>query len=391
MVEFVCDNQEIEDLLIKMHDLVTSNGGFVHEDLSICARGSNLTIEAPASVAAGDRLITVPKQLLLPSEKFDLRLDGDDICMGSPDGSLTSLQVTLMEQMLGLYNLTGKMAAHRQTSTSRLFLEDREFFDRVALPTICKRHESIPLKDFDLHTFMGTRHLGIKMNKADDVRTPSIMPIIDFFNNNSRSLGFNVDDNAVSIDMSAPIEGSNECFVRYGKYDAYSLLFGYDYVDPSVLFVASIPMTIELSGFGTLEIARNTSQERRREAPKTLSDLKSILPPIVPYPDENEVWLSYLIVPPPHMPRAMRRILAFAIELLSPSISRFDRNFYLNDAERQIIEGNLKFYSDLKGYIGSYECKPGLEAIVENVGRVADMQLEKIGNYSFDAAKKRSV
>ncbi|MBN4046500.1 hypothetical protein JYU02_00715 [bacterium AH-315-P15] len=391
MVKCIADTQEIEKHLIALCSNIVDAGGFIHKDLEVRARGGNLTIEAPSQIPNLDPIIKVPKELLLPAGKFDLRLDGNDFGIGTPDPSVSPVQLELMEHMLALYNLTGKMEQHRKISTSRLFFEDRELFDKIAFAGQREKAEAVSEEEFDLAMFLGSRTLGVKSDEEPEVNIPSIMPIVDFFNNNSRSAGYDLSGQDLTVRLSTPIEGSRECFVRYGKYDAQALLLSYDYVDRSIPFVTSVPMSVMLGDLGTIEILRNTGRKRQHKAPANLSDLGEFLPPVIPLRDDNAVRLPYLFVPPPNFPRSMRRILAYAIEVLSPSLSKGDISSYVKHAERQVIARNLEHYSDLNEFVSARKAKPGTEAMLDNVRAMIDGQLKRIKSYSFEEPRGRSV
>src|SRR5690606_28822123 len=78
---------------------------------------------------AREKILILPKEALLPVEKFRLGLEGNDIVIKSHDKDLSKGQVEMMETMTALYNLTGKIADIKKTATLGLYYKDRPLFD----------------------------------------------------------------------------------------------------------------------------------------------------------------------------------------------------------------------------------------------------------------------
>ena len=111
-MRIIADDPELERHLARLHDLIVSNGGFVHEECVIVVQDGNLRIEAPRSVPEGIELIRVPEALLLSVDDFGLYQDGDDIRIGTPSDSVTPVQAELMDSMIAIYNISGKILHH---------------------------------------------------------------------------------------------------------------------------------------------------------------------------------------------------------------------------------------------------------------------------------------
>ncbi len=387
MVEFICDNQEIEDLLVKIHGLVTANGGYVHEDVRICARDGSMTIEAAASAPKREVLITITDDVMLPMELFQLSLEGDEFVLKSVDDAATPIQVALMEAMLGLYNLTGKMASHRKTSTSRLYFDDPELFARICNPGDVEKFATIPQERFDMEMFLSTRYLPWRTGLSGGDVSKVLLPLIDLFNNHVQAQGFGRQGKSLSVVRSSPVTGSDECFVQYGKYDAHDLLLGYDYVDEYALFVTSQPMTIKPGEKASLEVGRNVSGPSNVNLSKRLMPLRRFLPTVKTDSAGGIPKVDFLLIPPAGAPRALRRVLINLISSIVPHLDQKLQMGLVSEAEHQVVAANVDYYEKLAGYLDDHETKAGTELIVDNIKRMAAAQLARVKAYSFENAR----
>ena len=69
MVEFICDDKEIEKTLRQLYKLVNTNGGFVHEMLTIASNKGDFQITVAEEVPGGEEIIVLPRECLLPCRK----------------------------------------------------------------------------------------------------------------------------------------------------------------------------------------------------------------------------------------------------------------------------------------------------------------------------------
>src|ERR1700756_5944949 len=90
-------------------------GAEFSDDLTVKCVDGFLSVEAPPETA-GKLLARLPWNCLVPLPSFHLSIASDDIVISSHDEGLTGECVSIMEALLELYNLTGKLAYHRRTS-----------------------------------------------------------------------------------------------------------------------------------------------------------------------------------------------------------------------------------------------------------------------------------
>jgi len=388
MVHFVSDSHEMEKHLRKIHDLVCANGSFVHEDIVICSQNGSLTIEAPARVVEQQKLMMLPDEALLPLEKFELVLNGDDICIESNTDFVSPVQVQLMEEMLALYNLNGKIAEHKRSATHSLYHLDRELLAHVADEKLIASMAQWNDKNFYIEAFMASRRLGRKL-KGDPTKKQSVlMPLIDFFNHHPQAYSFGDDDGRLMTRMFTTPETGRECFVRYGKLDDHHVFLSYGYPETKSPMVESHSMEIDVPGFGTIQIhKRPAAPHNLKNIPRQQKGLEPFLSPIAINEDRTRLTIGCVWIPPKGAPRALRRVLGMYFERMKSGMSFGQMSAFVDEAEHQIIDNNCKYYSELKGKLENHIAKPGAEQILENAKIMVDSQLRKITAYSFDAAR----
>jgi hypothetical protein len=188
MTEFKCDNKSIEKTLRNLYQLVIESGGLIHEKLTISSNNGELQINASDEIRPSKEIITLPKECLLPVNKFKLDLNGYNIVMLSHDKDLSDGQVAMIE----LFNLTKKIQAHKKTSTFSLYYNGKDLLDMLLKSrsknevSFVTKIEGLSKNSFYLESYLNTRTLGIRdTGKADKVKF--IMPFIEFLNHHVKS------------------------------------------------------------------------------------------------------------------------------------------------------------------------------------------------------------
>src|SRR5580704_2265512 len=115
MVSVVAETLEVERSLHRLIALSRAGGAEFSPDLVIKCVDGNLSIEAPPD-SVGNVLIRLPWDCLVPLAAFHFATADDKIVIASHEPELTGASVAMMEAMLDLYNVTNKLAMHRQTS-----------------------------------------------------------------------------------------------------------------------------------------------------------------------------------------------------------------------------------------------------------------------------------
>ncbi len=385
-MRIIADDPELERHLARLHDLIVSNGGFIHDEFTIDARGGNLTVLAPRSVPERLQIISVPEALLLPIDGFGLHLEGDDICLGTPAEKITSLQIELMEEMATVYNLCGKIKFHRETSPTQLFLERPDVYERLVFEAQLRGRQKEMKEDFFLHDFIHTRQFGLGGDKKED-RCSVLMPIVDFINHHQSAMGFIFNNETLSVNRRSPIESSDECFVCYSRMDAQIAYFNYGFLDAEATFAISAPMKIDLPGLVEIDVKRTPGAKRKNPVPQNMKDLARFVPSMSVGTALKQAAVSILIIPDCKTPRALRRILMMVLISFVRHLPPDEVTKALHEAERQVIEANRNHYKGMQDYIATLSLPEHLQVIVDDAGKMAEHQLKIISDYEFNIAQ----
>ena len=382
-MRIIADDPELERHLARLHDLIVSNGGFVHEECVIVVQDGNLRIEAPRSVPEGIELIRVPEALLLSVDDFGLYQDGDDIRIGTPSDSVTPVQAELMDSMIAIYNISGKIKDHRVNSPSRLYLAEPDIYRRLVMATQFKPREALKKEDFLLQDFLHTRTFGLKSEDGQG-DTSVLMPIIDFLNHHQGATGFQLGDKALSVVRRSPLAGSDECFVSYSRMDAQIAYFNYGFVDRSSTSLLSVPLTISLPGVVDLQVNRFPAAKRKQAPPAALKDIRRFVPRMSLDIDKKRGAVSSLPIPDAKSPRALRRILMAVLMNFMRDMSPDDVKAYLDEAEQQVIQANRSYYKGLIAYASGLSLDDNLQPVLDDTTVMAEHQLRILEAYELN-------
>ena len=390
MVLIAADSLQVERSLRKIVALSEKAGAEFSDDLVLKSVDGYLSVEAPAE-SAGKVLVRLPWDCLVPFSPFRLSIVNDDLAISSYEEGLTDECVILMEALLELFNLTGKVAHHRRTSPWRLIISypailecvrqgrDREDFE-LFQQLIASGNED----ELVLQSFLNSRVLGYKASTTAPPY-PVLMPIIDLFNHHFKGALFNIADvpdkeRSLAIVRSHPLPGSGkECFACYGAHDSFDTWVTYGFVDQSALFVRSVAMTVDLPDLGTIRLTNFDKTRDRRALPPSVSDLHFYIPALLARRADH-IEVGRLLIPGPSAPRALRRTLHFLIAEMSPGHSR-QRDLVM-EAERQIITANQAYYRDLLAFLRTLCPRDPLQKpILEDFIHLCELQLARIQSY----------
>lgn len=386
MVEIVSENAEIEREVAKLCELLVKHGGMVDERLIIKEEGGNLSILAPPEIAKSTKILRAPHSTLLFIDQFEIAVEGSDFVLKNVDAEANEGQRALMDSMLRIYNLCGKVDDFKKYATVNLYNLDRPLLDRILNATAEQYQNLFGDKDFILSGFMRMRTLGTKIAGADTPR-PALMPVIDFMNHNISAGNFSMQKQALEIHRSSREGGTSECFVRYGPYDALDMLNTYGFVDEAPCFVYARPMRVELPGVGEINVLLQNRKHVNKKLPDTLQDLRSLFPPLQRVEGTNTMAAGFLRIPAPEAPRALRRVIQAIVGFLTAGDFPANTTEVVNHAETQIVEGTRTFYQDLKTDMENYNPSPELAPLVDNVRRLAEVQLSHLSKYDYDVSR----
>jgi hypothetical protein len=394
MVSIAADNRDVERSLQKLVLLSKKADAEFSDDLIVKCVDGNLSIEAPPD-SVGKVLMRLPWHCLVPLEPFNLSVANDDIVISSHEEGLTRASIALMEAFLELFNLTHKLAAHRQTSPWPLVASHPELLERVtrgrgrgAYVISGKLYEPGKEKELLLRSFLNSRVFSYKINepKTQEIYFEVLMPILDSMNHHFHGALYSFDqrdeNRCMTITRSAPLPGmANECFACYGKHDAFDTWITYGFIDESVPFVCSAPMRLDLRDLGTIQVGHMIQTRAAGEFPESEKDLYFYIPKLLAR-RENHIEVSSLLIPGPGAPRALQRTLHLLITEMRPGHPR--QSELVLQAEQQIVAANANYYKNLKALLHSLSPKDPLQQpVLENFIRLCDLQLARIQNYRF--------
>ena len=393
MVQYLCSDTQVEETFRTLCQLITDNGGVIHEELIVDQKGRSVTVRVPSIVEDNAIIIKLSRPLLLPYKKFNIYIQDDKYILNDCDESITPLQRELMEHMLALYNLTDKFAEHREISVLQLIHKDPDVIKWILGardPTSRQLIDDMANDDLQealKKSFFKTRVIGVH-NKSSNDREQCLMPLVDFINHHFQANIFNLPDHIdgeLNILKSTPVDGSNECYVRYSNMDALDSLLNYDFADDHAKFVRSVPMKIELEGVGTCEIKAGLSHVKHNLAilPDHLKGLGIYLPQMMANNVTKTFELSFLMIPQAGAPKSMRRILAAGLGMIAPTASPDQVLGYVTALEKQVIRHNIIFYNDLREKLDNHQRVAGCEVLYDCIYQMIDCQIANIRKYPF--------
>ncbi len=356
------DNKELEESLKRLAKLVRDAGGYIGDGLRIKAENGDLSVLSDLDAGVTNELVAVPRPALIPIDDFHLTAKDDEFVYSGEKQEYPQITVDLLKTMLEIYNLTGKLKSHRQSSTWVSLANDQETLSKLCAarseaPAIMDNMMMLAAKNpagFVLKSYLKTRTLAFRPTaEADAFRV--LMPIIDFANHHPRARVFgnkslHIEGRTVTLESCKPVEGSSQSYARYGVFDAYDMFLNYGYVERGALFARSIPLKIRLGDYGEIDVASKVGLIHKGKLPEGQTDLRAFMPTFLEK-RHGFLKLSHLFVPGPPSPYALRRILKICLLEMGLGLDDSKMKQLLAQAETFVTEENLKFYKALKEYL----------------------------------------
>ena len=189
MVACKSNDHEVQRTLKMLVAMVRDHGGWLADDLEIRSDQGDLSIHSTRGRASDEFLIRLPRKCLLPADKFQVGLAGDELYLTSPAPDVDADQVELMQAMLSLYNATGKISRFRQTNPWLRGLADLEFLNllrsaRGYRPSGLEAGLQGDTEQFIVQSFLNARFLLFHGSDDQDVKV--LAPIVDLLNHHPR-------------------------------------------------------------------------------------------------------------------------------------------------------------------------------------------------------------
>lgn len=389
MASIICDSAAVEPLLRKLVDLIIELGGRISADAVIICQNGNLSIEYRAEGDAKTELIFLPEAALVPVSPVSFSLQGDEIAVQAIDEEMDEKRRSLLDLMVQLYNLTGKIGDFRSASPRLCLTQSPDVLQHLLAGRPALNKQPKPdAPEFDAHVvelFIKSRTLGYKFGGTVK-KTPVLMPIIDSFNHHPRGAAFRPvkegGAKGLAVGVSRPLDGSTECFAHYGLYDALDTYLQYAYVEPNTPFLRSVPCDLEVAGLGRITVQSVAGAKYDGALAEEIRDLRIFMPRVTPEaPDHLRV--SHLIVPWPARKLALRRVLAEVIKLFDPAQDKDMLVRRVAAAERDLLMQNIAYYQDLGRILDAHAQNASITALRQ----LAAIQRARIQTY-IDAINK---
>jgi hypothetical protein len=263
--------------------------------------------------------------------------------------------------MLAIYNATGKITQHRETSPWFALADTPDLLDAIlagrrGAPRLDQQYQRVRdeglTDDFLIEDFLGTRKYGA-------LEASTLMPFIDYANHDSRAPAFQpaprvgYPNHQVAILNSQPADDGGQVLVRYAQLDALDAYLGYGFVDTSTALVRSSPVTITLDVGEIVAESRIGAKAKKKRADPGIKDLRGYLPMILENAD-GRVTVTHLLLPEAGSPYALRRILNWLIRKHEPDVGLKRMGRLVDEAERQILDANRAFYDALERSLTDY-------------------------------------
>jgi len=386
--------KEIKGLI----DLLIKNGSHVDSGLSIeISQEGGISLHLRRPPGSSKPLIRLKSEHIIPVAALNTRLRGDSFEIDPDRRLLNPLQIEIGTRMIEIYNAAGKVAQHKaenpwiQCSGTPRLLElllsslhpGKAKEEKLSFIRGCQ--DRLSFDEFVVETFMASRTLARQAGERGGQETV-IMPIADYLDHDYRGSPYAFSSTSCSGDMgifcSQPFVWSQECYARYGSYDAVDTFVNYGFIDREVPFVRSIPLEIEIGDRGKLLIDSSVGSSSRGEnIPKPLRDIRFLLPNWK-RGESGEFMLSHIFIAAGSYPHATKRIIRWIIEEMTRDFT--DQEFVAKQTaatETKLVDANVAYYEKvLRGLDQDEKADSGLK---NRIRQLLEIQLNKLFKYSI--------
>ena len=391
MAIFNSNNKDVLKCLHRLKEQVLLVGGHLHEKLEVREESGDLRVYSSLDVNDHkSTLVDLPESALIPYQSGFIGIRNDEFYLKDSISNtpLTAQRRKLIEIMLEIYNLTGKIEHLRSSFVYFACGDNEELFRRLTaarstnLPSFeTMRHKKTPeeIESFLCDRFFQSRLL---LFASGPNRQPFsvLMPFIDFANHHPDAEGYIASPGRLGLLNSRVVRGSNECFAQYGWYDAYDIFLNYGYAEPQTRFVRSVPLTVRFEGLGEVSVGARIARIKGRKLSSGVKKLNRYLP-MIKRTALGQLAAGFLIIPGVAAPFALRQVLAIVINELGAPADLKRRRELIEHAENQILVKNVEFYRSLHSYLATWQGGPAKQ-ICNVATAVVERQLALLKAYA---------
>lgn len=351
MVTISSDSTAVANAITRLLESLGKHGARFNDRLAIICRNGELSIRTKAIVPPEQVLIGLPAECLLPVDDFQLSLSGNVIRISDHNPAISPERREIMERVIEVFNLTGKVSRHRFSTLFSLRRVRPEVYALLCSGRI-PQAEQPPVRptrnDPAIDDLLDTRTLVYRLDPASSRHTLVMMPVLDYCNHHPFAPPY-----CPAIDPAgrrmlttrafSPDPVTRECFARYGIYDSYDCFLHYGFIDQQTPFVISIPLEIAVPSLGTLTIHSRPAHTPHTQLPAEIADLWFYLPAFAVDKAGRSAEVSHLMIPQGNAPDALRRILAVILRQIEPALTGRSSTAIIETIEQQILSANVEF------------------------------------------------
>lgn len=387
MTPIISDDPNLEELFSRISRLVVENGGWIHPKVTIVSEGGELSVRSELARDSMEEIFRIPETCLPCLNDFEFGLDDDVLFIERRPAEISSIHGEILQLVIDIYNLSGKVASHRCVSPWFSLSGAPEVLEHLyggrvgarKLGRLYGHYKAGDLKNLLLGSLFCTRQLGFKAS-TKKVSEPVLIPVVDCLNHHWMGGGFKVGKragegiNELSVVNSKPIYGSDECFVCYSKCDRLDSYLLFNFIDNSAPLVRSIPLQIALPNASIMYVY---SQNLPTYVGKLPVDVENVRQYIPEYFGRNQKGfaVSHLLIPGEKEPAALRRTLEFVIGTACSGLVGDPLKGYVSMVERYVVQENIKYYEELSRKTDAVSLGTVAPDVIEGLRELARAQL----------------
>lgn len=260
----------LDSIITDIAEFLTHEGARIDANLIAVERGGHLAL-ASETGQHGKPFIDLPTKVLVPVNGLTWADESDEVRLVGGTETLTPVQSELLDLHIALWNATDKLASFRSTHPRAAASEDTELLDAIA----AARPGFTPGET--TRDMLRTRTFTLRQV---DSTSSVIMPLLELANHHPNGAPYRLTDGHLGAGYHF-VDNTGLTYVQYGpRRDAIDLACLYGYATDVTTFFVSAPMTLDLTGFGSLTIDRSV----QRHASATWRA------------DEGNLYINYLLL-----------------------------------------------------------------------------------------------
>ena len=245
--------------------LLLAAGATLDPGLIVLERSGHVTLASQDDLS-GKAFIDLPTATLIPTDHLVWDDTSTDVTVLAGHESLTDLQRELLELHIALWNATGKrrhFLDHHPRATTEAGSELAAAIGEI-------RPGFVPSDT--TATLLRTRTFGLSQN--DTTKSSVIMPILELADHHPQGAPYRLSDGGLGAQYRH-VDDTAITYVRYGPArDAIDLACHYGFATNDPEFAISAPLSLDLEGFGELDIKRTLN---RRAAAQWSADSEGLV------------------------------------------------------------------------------------------------------------------